>query len=818
MSFTTKAAGSLAIALSLGLSGCGGSDSPFDFEDDTTPVAPPSAKISFDPLAGVVSTPNNLLFSGSLDGTVNLPDEAALTMAAQYQDVSVVLGALDGWQLSVPISIPLAYGEHDADYDELTHSALDETTFPAGVMLYKARVSGFADDCSDVTENGGSFSAGQTCRIDEALNYGEDFVASFSGGDLVIVPLKPFDAASSYLIALNADLMDLAGASVHASEAYEELATASLAELSGTALSIASLIQWDNGLLAAEGVSDVIYTATFTTQSSNAVLDSVAQVYDGMAAVSALTMPALTATGLTAADIATTYLGASTPSMAASMYYQTTLSVPYYLSDLAAPTVTDVNGWAQAQSDSPVAVLQLLSGNADFADLASATGFAAQATMQGFDPTAVLIAAGSGDTATAAALLAASGLTGLTYMNESGDSVPVDFARHLTAYNPVPEVKSTASLTVDVYLPDTSILTSLTMPAGGWPVVIFQHGISTIKELTSAIAPAYNAAGFAVVAIDLPYHGSRGIDVDMDGVDEFNASTTFSAVPAWANADDLVFMNLGSTLSIRDNVRQAGADILALRAALSASGIAQLDGSNVHLAGQSLGAMVAIPAVATANNYTASFGTDFSFTSAGFSVPGQAAAGVIVNSATFGPEIQAGLKENEGYLTLVANGLGFTGDDALTQFEAYREANPEAAEFLIEANFPAFLSVFSGVVQSVIDGADPLAHASRITSPVLLHEVVGDGADSLSDQTIPNNVEGQPLVGTDPLIANFGLATTEVTAAGSHAVRFSKGIHGSLISTAGGIDVTTEMQTQMATFAATGGATVLISDSSVIAP
>src|SRR3546814_5166859 len=47
----------------------------------------------------------------------------------------------------------------------------------------------------------------------------------------------------------------------------------------------------------------------------------------------------------------------------------------------------------------------------------------------------------------------------------------------------------------------------LAMPADGWPVVIFQHGITGNRTQMIAIAPALAAAGFATVAIDLPLHG-----------------------------------------------------------------------------------------------------------------------------------------------------------------------------------------------------------------------------------------------------------------------------------------------------------------------
>jgi dienelactone hydrolase len=48
-----------------------------------------------------------------------------------------------------------------------------------------------------------------------------------------------------------------------------------------------------------------------------------------------------------------------------------------------------------------------------------------------------------------------------------------------------------------------------TPPAGGWPVVIFGHGLTSRKEATMAIANSLAAGGFATLAIDVVYHGER---------------------------------------------------------------------------------------------------------------------------------------------------------------------------------------------------------------------------------------------------------------------------------------------------------------------
>jgi hypothetical protein len=86
-----------------------------------------------------------------------------------------------------------------------------------------------------------------------------------------------------------------------------------------------------------------------------------------------------------------------------------------------------------------------------------------------------------------------------------------------------------------VYLAPTG-----TPPSGGWPLVIFQHGINGQKEQVAAVAGALTAARFAVVAIDLPLHGAL-------------AAVGHSAPTLWGQD----FIALGAPLAARSNIQQA---------------------------------------------------------------------------------------------------------------------------------------------------------------------------------------------------------------------------------------------------------------------
>jgi len=123
-------------------------------------------------------------------------------------------------------------------------------------------------------------------------------------------------------------------------------------------------------------------------------------------------------------------------------------------------------------------------------------------------------------------------------------------------------------------------------------------------------------------------------------------------------------------------------------------------------------------------------------------------------------------------------------------------------------------------IQTQVDPIDPINIAGQLagnTSKLHVIEVVGDGADNLPDQVLPNG-NGTTLTGTETLVRLLGLGcldktTTNTASAG--VVKFAKGHHSSLIdpSPSAGATApaaaaaTAEMQTQVVTFAegATGG-------------
>jgi predicted acyl esterase len=69
------------------------------------------------------------------------------------------------------------------------------------------------------------------------------------------------------------------------------------------------------------------------------------------------------------------------------------------------------------------------------------------------------------------------------------------------------------SIAATLYVPDG------TMPAGGWPAIVFLHGLSGIRQQMNALAEGYGFVGqdYAVLSFDARGHGESGGLVGIDG-------------------------------------------------------------------------------------------------------------------------------------------------------------------------------------------------------------------------------------------------------------------------------------------------------------
>lgn len=371
---------------------------------------------------------------------------------------------------------------------------------------------------------------------------------------------------------------------------------------------------------------------------------------------------------------------------------------------------------------------------------------------------------------------------------------------NLTFANPIPVAQSTQNIPVLMTVPNAA--SGKTKPAAGWPVVIFQHGVTRQRSDALAISATMAAQGFVVVAIDQPLHGEnpaspfyientpfapisneRTFDLDLT-----NNATGAPGPDGVVDGSGTFSINLTSLLTSRDNNRQAVADLFSLAKSIpgmSVDGNAtpDLDGSRIFFVGQSLGSIVGLNFVAL----------DPTVNTAVLSVPGGGIARLLDGSPTFGPRIRAGL---------AASG--------------------------VVAGTPTFDS-FMGAAQQAVDSADPINFAAVAVAAgdrILLHEVVGIAGGTVADgnatdQVIPNSVAGAPLSGTEPLIRALGLTSITGPIAPDPngirgVVRFVAGDHGSILSPAASLAATQEMQRQMASFIVSNGTAVLVTDTSVI--
>jgi hypothetical protein len=725
----------------------------------------------FDSAKGLVPFPNNLLFSGSTDLTLNPP----VANPANTGDPAVALSALDGfgtitpWSttFSAPINPATVIAGQTVRFFEVTRPSPASSAVTAVVREltpgadYVAVISGSTEITTTAPENNGK-----------------------TGIRLAVVPTKALEASSlnaatgaislkTYMVVLTKGIKDAAGNDATPDTTYF-IAKRTATLLNGACISstnpgtatstdpllpvlsacglepLRQLVNAQENLAIARGIAkdDIILSWTATTQfvtPTLGIVRSIATAQPSRIAKTALNTGAL---GLGLPATADVYIGI-TP-------------VSYYLT---APGVAPEGSAAGTPVSPPSAVLTGFWR-------ARPNGYLAPFVPFNLDPTST----------------------------------------NLTFANPIPVRNSVQNVPVLLTVPNTG-----TKPATGWPVVIYNHGITRNRTDMLAISTTYASIGRAVIAIDQPLHGvnstspfyikgtpfgplanERTFDVDL-------ISNTTGASGPDGRVDDsgAHFINLGSLLTSRDNNRQAQADLIQLVKNLS---VMDIDGDNVPdfnvtniaYTGQSLGSINLIPAMAAET--TVNLGV--------LNVPGGGIAQLLNGSPTFGPRIRAGL----------AAGAGLT--PGTSSFDQYFTVTQTVLDSADPINWASALVIADRVLLQEVVGTVPASDPSCALTTAAGAPIAGAPANGCPDAVIPNRVAGAPLSGTEPLIAAMGLSsitsTTQSATGIRGAVRFIKGDHGSLLSPAKDAATTVEMQTQMASMIASGGAAVQVTNNSVI--
>lgn len=795
-----------AAVVSALLAGCGGSD---DNKGDT------SSYLDY-LLTGSNAVRPSALAARASDGTLKFSTETA-----DLSNPVSAMSTLDGWSTTQAIQIV------PVTSSGIQVQAPTAAEFSASVApLYLLEL---AFDSAALRPNG----------VKKVLTYGVDFVVAASAGKLNLVPLKPLNPSSYYMIVATDSLKDSTGSPVRAGSDYSNYKNN--AGSNAQEQTINGLIALQEGLFkAATGIATdhVIFSDWFGTQSGADVLVAVkgaaaSVVLQGLDAAKVWKQDALGNTSLpgtytlavTGNDDFLTQLDneqflpqeqkdaiaaavAASPTLTGiagmTKVYTGTVKLPYFLSSPAT-----AGSWDKAKTQSWHGAIPSLYAIAN-ALKASDSEVIAGLVGAGVDP--ALLAELMADPTRQSELLAeASKLVGVTL---TSGGKPLDAEQNIGRFNPLPALEEVQSVPMRIFA--AAPLANIT------DVIIYQHGVTSVKENAYALALGQIGAGItasknvAVVVIDHPLHGERGFALSgsMDTV-----TTSDNPTP---------YLNLSYLTVARDNLKQSVADLLGLRMAVglanSQNAIGSAGNLKVHFLGHSLGAISGANLLAVANQPIGNAQADalFKFDTGGLAMPGGGIAPLLLNSPTFGPTIKMGV---------------LTGGSAELKaaFTAYAPNCQTAVptcfvnEFLpslgatTQAAAASTLQSYSFAAQSVLDSADPINLASGIKAdfPLFATEIVGDGALSLSDQVIPNSIASAPLGGTEPLFKLLALQPLTATgAANHHAARFVAGGHSSLLAPDENFDptgdVTTEMQTQFGSFFMSGGTAVQVTNSSLL--
>lgn len=802
-----------AAVVSALLAGCGGDDNKGDTTSSLDYV-----------LSGANGVRPSVLAPRASDGTLKFSTETA-----DLSNPVSALSTLDGWSTTQPVQLV------PATVTGVSVPAPAASEYASAVApLYLLELT-----LDPVTLQPNGVKGGKP------LVYGTDFVVTGGDGKLNLVPLKPLNPSSYYMIVATDALKDSRGTPLKAGGDYSSFK--STAGATTQEQTINGLISLQEGLFkAATGITSdrVIFSDWFATQSGADVLLAVKS-----ATASVLKSPSLDAAALWKQDakgntsLPGTYTinglnngvpfltqlanepflpqkdrdaiaaaVAANPTLggvaAATNVYTGSVKLPYFLS-----TPAVAGSWDKAKTQSWHGAITSLYAIAN-ALKAGDTEVIGGLVGAGVDP--ALLGELIADPSRQSELLSeASKLIGVTL---TSGGKPLDAERNIGRFNPLPTLTEVQSVPLRIFA--AGPLANVT------DVIIYQHGVTSIKENAYALALGQIGAGatasksVAVVVIDHPLHGERG----------YSLSGSTDTVTTSENPTP--YLNLGYLTVARDNLKQSVADLLGLRLAVglaNAKGLGgQLGGAGlkVHFLGHSLGAITGANLLAVANQTTGSAQADalFKFDTGGLAMPGGGIAPLLLNSPSFGPTIKMSVLIS-GSPELKAGFTAYAPNCKTAAATCFVNEFLPSLDAATQAGAASTLQSYTFAAQSVLDSADPINLGSGVAKsfPLFATEIVGDGALSLPDQVIPNSIASAPLGGTEPLFRVLGLQELKgsgVLPAGHHAARFLKGGHSSLLAPDENFDqagaVTTEIQTQFASFFMSGGAAVKVTDDTLI--
>jgi len=680
----------LAVVVTTGglIAGCS-SSSDYNFEaSEAAQVATATAPIgAYDPANGILPLPNDLLFTGQQDGTLNIPG----VDDTDFSNPRAALNALDGWSTIEPIV---------ADFSQTFAGSFGLVGQDEPAELLDAASIAIQDSVRvfEVSRTQEGLVTGVDAELDAtqafATSIPADPTVSPNGSQLAIFPVQPLNESTTYMVLVTNGVKNESGTPLARGLTFNAVAStnpidpASNPAGAGLQAAVRSMLEAGNDAGVSE--NSVVLAWTFTTQNTTGVLQTLKEA--------AITSPI----GMVNTQLTTAVLPGS-PGIA--NIFAGAMSVPYYLEPPSAE-----------------------------------------------DPTAPL----------------------KTFMMNADDTF-------LTPLDSTPVVKSTVTIPVLMTVPN-----NIEVPATGWPVAIFQHGITRARTDALAIADALASAGYATIAIDIPMHGispddealagfrSAGISERHFDVDYVNNDSGAPGPDGSVDSSGTHYINLSNLLNTRANNRQAIADLFTLSASIGSIQGIPVNAAEKIFIGHSLGAIIG----------TSFLGFDDTINRASLGMGGGGIPRFLASSPAFAPLITAGL---------ASAGIDLNSADG---------------------------NAFINAAQTVVDSIDPINHARAAGQNTIVHMMQING-----DSVVLNNVPGFPLVGTEPLARIMGLAQVSETTQGSGFVKFSTGYHSSILNPADAnteddIDAATslavfqELQSQVAQFAEAG--TIVIGNPDVI--
>ena len=662
----------------------------------------------FDPTESRIPYPNNILFAPNDSSTDDFDGGKTLNIPYEPTDpdanIKRQLNTLTGFSTISPITAPLS-----------EDTQLDPKSMVSGVQMFKVAVDP---------------ATGAVTGIEESLRFGVDFVAQQTGNMIAIVPLRPLEGLTNYMVVLNNGLKDSRGR-VLAPDYATALTLSpnpvkpspSLPEDKANALE--KIRQANRAMMAAMLTAGIDPTGTvqiwtFRTQMIGAVQQAIA----AEAAANPTAQLALQDAGLTTKALFGK-LGIDTSMMkgSAEIFVGRLMNVPQYM--------------PQASPANPLPVLQ----------------------------------------------------------GEFTYKAPF-----------VPAVVD-ANVTLPVVATLPSAEANCTEPAEGWPVVIYQHGITRMRTDLFVYGETLASKCYAGVAIDLPLHGvtesnttknpfyagsiERTFNVDL--VTENPYGTVVAYEPDGViDSSGIHYMNLANIVTTRDNMQQTTSDLIQLTASLGSALGVKFNDRNVSFLSHSLGNIASIGFLNR---------TD-AIDSAVLMMPAQGVVQLLNHSAVFGPIIEAGL---------AAKGV--------------IKGTPEYDAFMLAS-------------QTIVDDADPANYTPAIGRngmKILEIAAVGDGTEGSGDQHLPYVIPTAPLSGVKPFLT-FTEAEDINTSAivempdgmtyyyflgtdmNHTASRLTVGEHRSPLSPLYGLDAFLEIHNELISFIYSNGRAIKIYDPADIAP